>query len=198
MKRRAFNLMTALSLLLCVAVGWLWAWGGILYVGHRPQWHAAAQNGRLVVQPADGSGHPLSVRMPAPSAMLFCLVVPTLWLPRRQGRGDARPAGTGHPWLRRSVLPVSYVTVALQIWGESLQWRTTVIFLLWIPFAALVLPLVRREIADRRRRTAESNGLCASCGYDLRATPERCPECGAGVAGVARAGGERQVGQVPR
>jgi hypothetical protein len=34
---------------------------------------------------------------------------------------------------------------------------------------------VRRRAANRRHLPAN---LCASCGYDLRATPERCPECG--------------------
>lgn len=43
---------------------------------------------------------------------------------------------------------------------------------------ALVLPAASlwTVIQRRRRRSA---ALCPSCGYDLRATPGRCPECGA-------------------
>lgn len=47
-----------------------------------------------------------------------------------------------------------------------------------IPLPAL---WVRRSLRRRRERKGLQTGICIQCGYDLRASPNRCPECGAAV-----------------
>ncbi|HEY7118309.1 MAG TPA: hypothetical protein VH475_17100 [Tepidisphaeraceae bacterium] len=46
--------------------------------------------------------------------------------------------------------------------------------LYFVLILTIALPAVRLWKRSRRPRP----GTCARCGYDLRATPERCPECG--------------------
>lgn len=48
----------------------------------------------------------------------------------------------------------------------------------WVPIALLLLgpsAWIRRRVRTAKRFTA---GHCQRCGYDLRASPGRCPECG--------------------
>ncbi len=55
-------------------------------------------------------------------------------------------------------------------------------FKLFVPSWSVIIPLVAFQgiwlckwLKGSRR---EKQGMCQSCGYDLRATPDRCPECG--------------------
>jgi len=50
---------------------------------------------------------------------------------------------------------------------------------LWFVSLVLAFLPVWQLLAARKRRRSIGEGRCLKCGYDLRATPDRCPECGA-------------------
>jgi len=60
-------------------------------------------------------------------------------------------------------------------------WQIVVPFWSIVPPTAIA-PLIAIWRRSRRRITF---GNCASCGYDMRATPMRCPECGREVVNQA-------------
>jgi hypothetical protein len=48
----------------------------------------------------------------------------------------------------------------------------------WSVMFVLLLAPALVLLKGARRRGLRAAGCCPACGYDLRATPERCPECG--------------------
>jgi hypothetical protein len=66
---------------------------------------------------------------------------------------------------------------------EARRWATLEFphwLLLPMIAATLLLPAAMGRNQFRRwlRRKLSAAGLCADCAYDLRATADRCPECG--------------------
>ena len=68
---------------------------------------------------------------------------------------------------------VAFAYVALDVIFAPGNWVTLWVIISWFAFGAILLQQIER------RRPAHKPGTCQFCGYDLRATPQRCPECGA-------------------
>lgn len=57
----------------------------------------------------------------------------------------------------------------------------------WMVVSCFMIVTSLVLLARHRLRRRRSLGLCLQCGYDLRASPDRCPECGVPVPGALHA-----------
>ena len=86
------------------------------------------------------------------------------------------------PWFRTIRLNPGGVTVQDATGGVAWQVRnfySAVEIPWWSLLLLFALLPAARWLVHLRRRSIARRGACPHCGYDLRATPDRCPECGA-------------------
>ena len=154
MKRRLFNILSALSLVLCVAVvvfGMLSIWVVMgCYPGGGPYFGVWSGKGCIVVE------YVTQLAVPKPQVYAF---------PANGSPYHFRWNHLGFDGAR-TTLPLRGGAVYIPDW--------------FICSITAVLPWLWYR--SYRRCLAERKGLCLICGYDLRATPDRCPECGTPVA----------------
>jgi hypothetical protein len=166
MKRRLFNLAAAVSLVMMLAIPPMWA---------RSYWW------REGIQCAFADEY---------FSCQYCRgLVAVTWL---AGRTDI-PSGIR--LFQNETWDMWRYTAAGFRWISSSFVRSGVVMRHWsvhFPFSfalLLTIPLPALWYFDRRRNAARSyQGRCVRCGYDLRATPDRCPECGTAAEGSRRVG----------
>jgi hypothetical protein len=171
MRRLLLNVVAVVSLLACAGALAVWArglvWGGGIEVrANGTAYQIGWPVGRILfsVAPAAAPDPPGGYQLVGHPRLDLDLLYRRWNAPRSPaveyhslgGFGCLRDGGT-----RAVFLPAWFAAAATALFPA---W--------WFPRQRR-----RRQIAARLRR-----GLCAHCGYDLRASPGKCPECGAARA----------------
>jgi hypothetical protein len=165
--RHVFAILAVLSLLLCLATLALWVrsywrYEGLYYAPERT-WLAAIESGEGIVglfKTSEDSDEP-----PGKGWEFRYLTDrnSTTYLAFRKGGGGSS-----------TVLGFGSMSMTF---GISVKVRGLLAPHWFFAMLFAILPAFQlRAILHLHKRSRE--GLCPRCGYDLRATPERCPECG--------------------
>ena len=183
LRRRLLNLLTLLSLLLCVAVVALWVRSYWVFdrlmrlEGRRPDGGYVRTD--LKVALGRGSLY-LEKDTTRSEREMPTFIATTIWHRFTDDESAGRSDYENHHWdcrwagfrlFRNSLTPA-------ESGGLDMSSDLTI---LGIPLWALTLltGVAPARWIYTRSRCRHTIGTCARCGYDLRATPDRCPECGA-------------------
>lgn len=178
MLRRLSTLLSVVSLLLTAAVCVLWARSY-----HRSEFVSRTSARALTRE----SGAVVVRRVVCAAGVVYveCHEASPVGVQSDTVSWDAGRIAEPYHWPDRTAWGVSYqrrvkssryVSSRAQEYGISF----------WLLFAAMLFPPTAvQTIRIWRQSQAAKRGLCRSCGYDVRATPARCPECGTAGGGTA-------------
>ncbi len=189
MKSVIFAILSATSLAICTATGVLWVWSyhasgrvDAMRSGRegnyirRESCTATIGSGRfaiLIVWSVDApqfEPDPLGISPPDPAASW-----PSPVTLSAECSSDADPFGPMNGW-QASALGFGWNSKFSGSRGSVWSREAELLVPMWIwLLMSAFLPL--RFLLRRRR--SRNLGKCQKCGYDLRASPEQCPECGA-------------------
>jgi hypothetical protein len=203
--RHAFTALSALSLLLCVAVCVLWVRSHVvvddlLWRSLRPD--ERCLNERHLSLRSSGGGFRIAVQwgtMPRPDHLG---IDPSEYGP--VGFVRFTDKSMEYPPAHMQSAAATFAGFGVERgdyppggWpdGLHLQWIGLILPYWFMVLALGPIPLLWL-MRVRRAARARAAGLCPACGFDLRASPDRCPECGA-AAPVAAAVSSVKQGAAP-
>jgi hypothetical protein len=202
--KRAFrwilHFLAIQSLLACVGAGALWVYGLCHFSEFQFIWVIKREGFEYVVLPPIGP--------PVEMDSLFRVVVEPMggmievgaMVDRGDGLGSDKPSGRYHSGVYQgeAIYNPSEGSEALNLYKSNLQYDAVdlpglrvfrpsggthgLIIRDWLIMALSAIGPVAWTTKFARRARRGPNA-CTVCGYDLRATPGRCPECGAVAAG---------------
>ena len=159
MRRWLFAILSALSLLLCLIL--LYGWIRSYMPRH---WSLECSEGRLLIMLWDGNLPEGGWQAYNPANKETFQGFTKLWQAMRRG-SDAK--WLGFQYTTGSIAGfINIRIIAIPLW-------------LLVPLCA-VLPTFR-FLSFRRHRHRLKSGHCLSCGYDLRESKVKCPECGTAI-----------------
>ena len=179
MTRLLLNLVTALSLFVCLAACSLWVRSQRLYDRLIYQTgHDRRGSQRCFVLGSDRGVFDFQHHHIAGLGRAYAEQT-GLHTDHFEPDGQSPPVPPDHAFMLPGFGFLPPVTTVLP---PAVWWRYSV----YVPhyavvLAAAALPAARLRARLRRQRSIRRR-LCTCCGYDVRATPARCPECGSAVA----------------